>query len=540
MIEKKAMKLTTLLITLFLPIWLVAQYNHPLSQLVPANSYLLKSGENSILIHPLDLKNKAHKWITFDSTLTIISNKKLITPEAEKLISQTYLEGGNSIIRVDQILVEDVLRISAFTFDVKGTLLGSKEIEAIPIISKKGKASPFHVIQSADKNFISLVQAFVVKGDSLAISNVVFDKNLSPYANAGYMLPFNALLTNMYLPLVNNNGNVIILTADKFNSYKLGSTLNLYQLSAKEQALKTLQYQFNRKKIKGLNFDLTGDTLFFSGVFSEESKKDEVAGVFQAGFDLRKQQKLAFEKFAYTDQVRRQLEKTFGAEGRKGNHLNYISLLPQRFFPNSKFLFAVLLPMLQQSQPGQKASPAQLKGLEEINHQLGVVKSLVGTQPQGYSGPVTLDQATTYAATNYNPSNVPSNPNGGWTAKPPKPRSNHKQNAQTKNLLFFSFQDSSNQFVKFKPATDPKYHFFNYLSNNSGYSAFHYVTPAFGKPYLNSTAISTAGSISEKKIFEDKSKVLLSGYPVLLDEKSLLGFYENTITGEMGLVKIRL
>jgi hypothetical protein len=354
------------------------------------------------------------------------------------------------------------------------------------------------------------------------------------------MLPFNALITDMYLPLVNNNGNVLIITADKFNSYKLSSTLNVYESSAKEPAPKTLQYNFNRKKIKGLNFDLTGDTLFFSGVFSEESKKDEVAGVFYAGFDLIKQQRLAVEDYVYTNQVQRQLKKTFGAEGRKGNHLNYISLLPQRSFPNSKYGFAVLLPMLQQSQPGQKASPAQLKGLEEINHQLAVVKSLVGTQPPGYSAPMTIDQATTYAAINNNPSYGAPNPYSGWTPKPSKSRSNQKQSAHTKNLLFFSFKDSSNQFVKFKPATDPKYQFFNYLSNSSGYSAFHYVTPSSGKPYLNNTAINLTGSISEKKIFEDKSRVLMSGYPVLLDEKSLIGLYENTLTGEMGLVKIRL
>ncbi|HEX8333830.1 MAG TPA: hypothetical protein VF622_14505 [Segetibacter sp.] len=534
------MKASTLLVFLFLPFCLVAQYDYRLDQPLPANSYLLKSGENSILIHPMDLKNKAHRWVTFDSTLKITSNKKLITPDPENIISQAYLEAGDSIIRIDQYLIENELRISAFTFDVKGNLLISKDIEVLPVTGKKVKASPFYVLLSPDRNSIALVQTLVVEGDSLAISKVVFTKNLNTSTNAGYMFPFNSLLSDMYLPIVSNNGSVIIVTSDKFNSYKLGSIVNVYQLSTIDQAPKTLQYNFDRRKIKGLNFDMTGDTLFFSGLFSEPTNKDEVAGVFQAGFDLKKQEKLAVEEYTYTGDVGQQLKKMYGTEGRKGNHLNYISFLPKPFLSNNKYRFAVLVPMLEQVQPRQKASPAQLKGLEDIKQQLHNVNSLLGTQPQGYSRPMTIDQATTYAAMNYNPSYVPSNPYGGWTPKPSKSRSNQKQSAHSKNLLLFSFKDSSNKFVKFKPPSDPKYQFFTFLPNSSGYSALHYVTPNFGKAYLISTAVNTIGIITEKKIFEDKSKVLLPDYPVLANKNSLVAFYENTTTGEMGLVKIRL
>ena len=196
------MKALILLIALSAPIFSFAQYAHQFSQPVPPNVNLLKVGDHTILIHPMDLKNEAQKWITYDSMLNIINTKKLVTPDAGNIMSQTYTETINSILRVDQFIIEGQLKISAFAFDLKGNLLFSKEIEAKPPPGHKIQPFPFYVLQSPDKRVLSLVQTLSMEGDSLAVSNIILDDQLNIFNNVGYTIPFDPRLADLYLPVV--------------------------------------------------------------------------------------------------------------------------------------------------------------------------------------------------------------------------------------------------------------------------------------------------------------------------------------------------
>jgi hypothetical protein len=532
------MKFCSLIISLLLPGFLLAQYFYPLSQPIATNAYLLKSGDKTILINPIDSKNEAQLWTTFDSTLKVIAKKKLITPEAKNIISQTYVEGNNCIYRIDQFLFENHLRISAFAFDITGRLLFSQQIESNAITGNKMQPLPFYIAQSENKKYISLVQSAIVGGDSIGISKLVLNEKLNISGNTLNTFLFDPQLSDMHLPIVTDEGNVVIITADKFTSYKLGSTVKIHVLPSTSKTSQSVQFEFDRKKIKGLTFKASNDILVFRAFFSEKMKKNEIAGVLYSGLDLKRMKKQEVKENLFAKDVKQQLKKTFSSEGHKGSILNYISFLPQRSIKNEENTFAVLLPMQQQLMSPTRKTPASPAGFEDIRQQMAVVNALVGTTPRGFSTPLDLVQATTYAAVNNNPSNVPSNAYQGWS---PKSFSVPvKKLPQSKNLLSFSFKDSSNRFLKIKQIADPNYQFFSYLPGDNNYSALYYVQPNFKKTYLNKTTIDEKGGVTEKNVFQIKNKTLLHDYPHIFNGSNLVAFYENKITGEMGITKIRL
>ena len=95
------MKRGLFIIVLLLPLLVLAQFEYFFTKAPSSKSRLLQLGHHTIFIEPLDIINQNQKWITFDSTLNIISAKKLVTPGAVNLIQQDYLQGKNAIIRVD-------------------------------------------------------------------------------------------------------------------------------------------------------------------------------------------------------------------------------------------------------------------------------------------------------------------------------------------------------------------------------------------------------------------------------------------------------
>jgi hypothetical protein len=533
------MKFTAFLILMLFPFWLVAQYNYVLSTPISNGLHLLKLGDKAILIHPLDAYNQSHKWITFDSTLAAVSTKKLITPEAQNIISQNYLEGANSIIRIDQFFIDGQLQVSAFVFDVNGNLLRSKQVENIFFQDKKLLAKPFTIAQSPDKKSVSLVQS-LVGVEFLSVSCIVFNDQLTITSNTNFTLPFDGKLFEVYGPVINNDQNVFLPIADKFNSYKLGAVLYGYLLSPGEKSPLKIPFEFDRKKLKNLTFQFTGNNLVFSALFSQENNKAHVAGVLFSGYDLIKNQKLATDEYIFSDAVKSSLKKNYGLEGRKGNLLNYLSIIPEAFFSNSKQGYAVLLPDQQTPVFVPRSSPAYLPNLNEIRQQQAYISSLTRRTLPGASRPMDAAEAMTYAAMNPRPTTVDNY--DGWRPKESSSPSNQKN--YDKNLLFFDFKKeqvgSGYRFLKMKYSDDPDYQFFTYVPAVDGYGALHYIVPSFGKPFIRSSVINAEGVAVEKKIFEDKSKILLHDYPWLINKESLTAFYEDRNTGQMGLIKIRL
>ena len=107
------------------------------------------------------------------------------------------------------------------------------------------------------------------------------------------------------------------------------------------------------------------------------------------------------------------------------------------------------------------------------------------------------------------------------------------------NLLLLG-SEGGHQFAKIRIPVDRYLQFFAYIPSAEQYSALHYYITPLGKTRLKLTTINTDGVITEKKFLENKNKVLINGFHHTITANSLITFYQEKNTGEMGLVMIKL
>lgn len=538
----------TISVSIFIlcPLLLLAQFEYIFKEPASPRSRLFNIG-TTVMIEPIDDYNTSHKWISFDSTLAITSTKKLITPDAEYLVSQTYLEGINKLFRIDQFLLDKRLQISIFIFDDQGNLLKSKQIDT----SADGKLLlpiPFTVSQSANKRTFSLVQALLDMEEKLTVLNIVLNEELDIRNKASFSIPFNSELTDYYAPFINDEEKVFLITAEKFNSYRIRTELNCYILKRGSNNFENIQFYFPKKKIKDLHFKISDEAFLFSGLYSEAIKKDDISGIINAGYNLKEQQYLITEENIFTDNLKKQIKKEFNNEGRKGKIINYLSLLP---LPESvsntsiKHGFAFMLPALDYKAYYNFNSkiPESPEGLGAIKQQTAYINTLVGTTPDGFLKPLDHAHAAAYAANNAG--GIPNNDNAHKIKFKPDPKVTQDKRTHNPNILFLSFSDSddeeSNQFIKIKSLGNSDYSFVTYLHHNNNYSIIHYSKPAKGKLFfLNKTTVNDSGQVIQQKLFEHPSKTILPNFDFVINEENIITFFKDEKKGKMGLIKLKL
>ena len=531
-----------ILILVLAPPYLSAQNIHPLKRNVEAGSHLLNVNQKVVLIDQIDVASESQLWTTFDTALKIISQKRMVTPEAEMLISQTFLPANNKVLRIDQMLINDQIQIGAFVFDTEGSLLHVKAVPTIPAPGTSITKTPFLISQSPDKKSFALVHAQAYKDDSLAVAAVVLNDSLNIISSTGFSFYYESILSDILSPLLNNEHKLIIAIADKFESFKLSAFIKAFVISKERSRPEMFELTFDRKKLKNNNLSLLENKLNVSSLYSTGNNKGNIAGVLVTSYDLTQKNKTEDKYFAYSPDAIKDLKKIFGNEGRKGHLLNYIAQMP---LSQSKenYNFAVLLPGKSQvSGPTSKPIPPPIEGLGKIKQHQNLVNSLVGTIPSGSTKPLSIAEANTYASSMIGkPSHIINtddyykNPyNKAYKPQIPK--------KYKRNLLFFSFEEGqqTHRFTMLRPIQDEAYSFTAYVPETDGYSVLHYLWPSFKRSYLNKTTVDSSGKLSEKNVFEDKAKVLKSNYPFIIFNNQLIGFYEDRFTGEMGLVNIKL
>lgn len=298
-----------LFIILLIPIGSSAQRKRSQNKPDIPTDQQLKVGNHIVLIHSMDVENRDQKWTSLEQGINVTSEKKLITPYGKDIIRQNYLEGLNTVIRVDQYLVDKQLRISAYVFDVSGNILYKKEIVDTAVAGRNMLPAPYTISQSSDKQTISLVQPMIAAGEQMTISNINFNPELKITSNYNYTFPFDPKVLDMYMPLVTNEGYVLVCNVDKFDSYKLGSSLTCYLLAAGNDAMASVQFDFERKKIKGLSFRIASDTLLFSALFSEATKRKDIAGVLHGGLEISTKKKIPVREILYNSDAIKQVGK---------------------------------------------------------------------------------------------------------------------------------------------------------------------------------------------------------------------------------------
>jgi hypothetical protein len=529
------MRIAAYITLLLLSFDAAAQHHHAFSGTIPSGARLFTVGDHTILIHALENPGD-QKWTSFDSTLKVIATKKLVSPDAENIVGQTYLEAGNSLIRIDQIRNGKQLELSAFVFDATGNIISREAIVADSIYGL-----PFYISQSPGKDFLLLSQAFTMGTDSMIVRNIVIDKELNVVNNSSTEIPFNPELFDFYMPMLNDQKTIFIVTAEKSNSYRLGTIVNCYYLEPSNSSLHKLQFEYKRKKLKNISFSGRGDQFVFSALYVDATNKNDVAGIVSGAYNLGTQKYLKGNDLPFSEETKAQIKKLYGNEGRKGNLLNYMSLLGDELSGDAPVVYAYLTDAYKNAvNTVESKVPDAPEGLGAIKQNTAFVNSLVGTRPRGYVRGMSVAEANAYAAM-YPEKNPFPNTDKAYKVKFKEPFK-QKESSGNKNLLFLPFDNTlaGSKFLKIKTDPTPEYAFFTYFQDSRAYGAIYYTPSSSGFPYLNSIKITREGKVVETRLFTEKNKLLLPDYSFVTTEKELIAIYLDKLTSNMGLLKLKL
>lgn len=517
-----------------------AQTEFLFSEPVPRGSQLFRVNDQLILIHALPGESRAQKWTSFDSSLNVIDVKKLVSPDADMTISQSYLEGKHSIFRFDQLLVNNSVLVNAYHFDPQGNLIGSKEI--LPGKDRvDGKfRGVFMITQSAGKNYFLLTTIQPANEDSLTVTALIVDEQLNLLKNLHFSLAFERQFSDLYPALIDDDQNVFFVTAEKFDSYRLSTTIHCNFIRSGADKIDNVPINLSRKKIRDIQLSSRNDSLQVSALYSDKKNSTDIAGLIYTGFRVSTSTPFIPKQYTFSPSLAKELKKKFGAEGRKGNILNYVNVLPGGI-GNSWYAY-LQHPANTRVINAPGAAAPYIPGMGDLHVTNQAVNSLVGTQPFGYAQPITQADANVAVAMqntmrqhNSEVEQAKNSLRGRDLANPGKQR-------PSKNLLLLSLNDSlwqvDGQAIKITPADSELYEFFALVPDDNEYGLMYYDEPGIGQPILKRAFIRGSKN-SNSAIFESKNKILLPGYPVVISGGNVYAFIIDRYTEQMSLQKIR-
>jgi hypothetical protein len=519
----------------------------------PPNAYLLRSGNNIVTIWQDDAMNISHIWTSFDSNLSLITRKKLVTPNATGIIRQSYYETATGIIRVDQFIAEQSLHVSIYCFDSEGNIINKQQLTHLNeygISSESEKPSPFITIFSKDKKSLVLLHQAKASNDQMIVSAIQTTTNLSEINKKTFPVSFDPEFQYVPVPVLADDGTLIFSVADKFTSYRLGSTIECYILEAGQLKPSRKEFKFPKRKIKDPHFHVADSKISVIAFFSDGAEKNTVAGLLQGSFDYKNDQWLAIKEYRYKNDVKRALKGIYGQPVSTNMILNNLSILPNGSDPDKQYKYAILLPEgFNEKINNRPGSSARVPSINTTSAQerLTAINNLIGLQPAGFSSPISnFGQAQNYAVTNPNvlPLNIR---NPDYNYGPPdinNKRVNREEWNMPKNLLYFALDSakeiSSYKFSKMRPTSDPGYSFTAYSNNSSEYYCIYYHSKGLRKPYLNKVSIDHNGGLTEKNIFNQPDKIFDQRYPFIIKNNKLIAFYRYKETGDVGIISISL
>jgi hypothetical protein len=529
--------ITSIILLLSFPA--TAQKFTPLKDPVPSSASFLQLGNQIVLIHPFDKNNSTQKWVTFDSGLNIIAAKKIFSPEWHHMVSQNYVTTSDAVIRIDQMIFNDSLYITLYRFDASGNLRKRLALDFLPFNGRKLETVPFYISQSADKKMLALVQPMTLRKDELTLTSFVLNEMLDVSSNFQRAHPFDPLLHDMLLPLVDNDGKLFVPITEKFDSYRLGSLIQLVPLHNHSDPV---QFTFDRKKLKDARMQLSDGRLTMSALYSVEQSKSDIAGILQLDADIKDIKKQQITYHLYNDELKKSLVKKTGNAMRKGNPFNYLFLLPAREKETER-TYGVLLsdqmPLRIQNNNTPVANASE--ELDNVKRQVAAVNSLTGTRRRGQTliNPMTPAEASVYAATMQRTVGNESRIESTASSLPPAEKEEQRE------LLQFTYLPNSNevsyQLLRIRLTNDLIYDFFSFAEVRGQYHAIQYKLPTLKRAQLTSSTFGADGKPVEMMLLEDKNRVIVNGYPTLLFQgRKLVAVYADRYTGEMGVVGVEL
>jgi hypothetical protein len=273
---------------------------------------------------------KGIQWNLFDSTLKPIENGYLKTGISSQVLIQQLKALPNSIGYIKQ-------RIANNKFDIcvkELTLRGEKSFDSLnvvysePYLGQSHNSLNFYFVGSPSNRFVLLYRFEKAKDvtDSLLMKAVVLDEHLNHITTNNVFVPVKQITESLLAIGVDDNGNVLAISGDKFESYVLGTHLNIGIFETKTNRWRIGDIKVPRHKLQNILIDATSKKYILYCTSSSSNEEREIDGLTTVSIDKTT---FAYEvqTTKFSNEVKKEVGKIITAPNRSAlNQMNWVSL----------------------------------------------------------------------------------------------------------------------------------------------------------------------------------------------------------------------
>lgn len=209
---------------------------------------------------------KGIEWSLFDTGLNIIEKHILNTNIQPLILMQQLKSLSSSVGYIKQRITGNKFEISAKELPLKG----DKNFDSLKVVyteDYKGqipRSLNFFFLGSPSNNYLMLYRFERVRDSSkVLMKTVILDQQLNNIAEKDIYIPVNPLTQSLMAIGIDDRGDVFAVSGDKYESYVLGTEMNICIFEAPTQRLTQKTIKIPRQKIQNVLIESTRDSLRF-------------------------------------------------------------------------------------------------------------------------------------------------------------------------------------------------------------------------------------------------------------------------------------
>ena len=481
-----------------------------------------KSGSNYLLLHQ---SAKIPEIWSVDSRNNLLAKKA--SPLLEASIATQVSQGKNLAI-IQQIPHGDTSEIMVSILSEIGDVILNQRFPIKNFADEITTGGAFLTANSTNGRFHVFYKCLIgLATDSLLFKGTIVDENWNKIKEVSFLIPYENEFDAVVSVLPDENGNIHLITADRYDNFKLSTRLKVHTIDVEHEVMTSDEIAVKSRKLKYfiLEEDTAAKNLELTAVYLDGKTKD-ASGLFFLTFATKRgvPAKAAFYEFdkeltktltkahkgAKADKIMNELVIIGG--GKTKNGVSLFSVLPQQDspFPSySKLPYPKYVPSLQRFPPpikgvSQSVSPSsgQQNGLPPLSTGPNVPPDLREVSQNSLS-PISRGQSSTFTIT---------------------------------QLISFRFSNDINlqkvEWGKIKMEGSMLNNIL--LLRNDSISYVTYLVDEFNVPYLAKVQITENGQTVTSRISLEKSHKLLLSQAQRLDKATYFIPYQNQKTNEQG------
>jgi hypothetical protein len=197
--------------------------------------------------------NQGIQWNVLDTALHLANSKLITAPVPPSLFRNQLKPLRNSLVFISQRLNKDRFEVALSKIPLGGTDYFSAENIVFSENSTTGTGKAFSFSSSPDKSRILFVRTEkTLAKDSLLFKLITLDDQFNLLTQQDIFIPLKQVTEMLMGILIDNDGDVTLITGHRFDSYVLGTELNITVLESSTGLTKSRIVKVPRSKLKNI------------------------------------------------------------------------------------------------------------------------------------------------------------------------------------------------------------------------------------------------------------------------------------------------